>query len=125
MRMLHELIKLLHHAQCCDVTVIRTGTLGRIGQGLLDGALWSFSREEKFHCLKRAHKAGIRNTDTESAVSLATRRNCDLKEHEQGRVRDREGQPSLVWVLRCMGESVPHLAVFAYSLYEDFPGSPF
>ncbi|XP_058548893.1 uridine phosphorylase 2 [Neofelis nebulosa] len=92
MRMLHELIKLLHHARCCDVTIIRTGTSGRIGQGLLDGALWSFSRGEKFDCLKRAYKAGIRNTETESAVSLATRRNCDLKEHEQGRVRDREGQ---------------------------------
>ncbi|XP_012931769.1 uridine phosphorylase 2 isoform X2 [Heterocephalus glaber] len=29
--MLHELIKLLHHARCCDVTVIRIGTSGGIG----------------------------------------------------------------------------------------------
>lgn len=30
--MLHELIKLLHHAQCCDVTIIRIGTSGGIGE---------------------------------------------------------------------------------------------
>lgn len=29
--MLHELIKLLHHARCCDVTIIRIGTSGGIG----------------------------------------------------------------------------------------------
>ncbi|KAE8288737.1 Uridine phosphorylase 1 [Larimichthys crocea] len=29
--MLHELIKLLHHAQCTDVTIIRIGTSGGIG----------------------------------------------------------------------------------------------
>ncbi|XP_077453828.1 uridine phosphorylase 1 [Stigmatopora argus] len=29
--MLHELIKLLHHAQCSDVTIIRIGTSGGIG----------------------------------------------------------------------------------------------
>ncbi|XP_031816505.1 uridine phosphorylase 2 isoform X2 [Sarcophilus harrisii] len=29
--MLHELIKLLHHAKCCDVTIIRIGTSGGIG----------------------------------------------------------------------------------------------
>uniref|UniRef100_A0A8C6R124 Uridine phosphorylase 2 n=1 Tax=Nannospalax galili TaxID=1026970 RepID=A0A8C6R124_NANGA len=29
--MLHELIKLLHHARCCDVTMIRIGTSGGIG----------------------------------------------------------------------------------------------
>ncbi|XP_074072035.1 uridine phosphorylase 2 [Macrotis lagotis] len=29
--MLHELIKLLHHAKCCDVTIIRMGTSGGIG----------------------------------------------------------------------------------------------
>nr|XP_019582750.1 PREDICTED: uridine phosphorylase 2 isoform X2 [Rhinolophus sinicus] len=29
--MLHELIKLLYHAQCCDVTIIRIGTSGGIG----------------------------------------------------------------------------------------------
>lgn len=30
--MLHELIKLLHHARCCDVTIIRIGTSGGIGE---------------------------------------------------------------------------------------------
>lgn len=30
--MLHELIKLLHHARCTDVTVIRIGTSGGIGK---------------------------------------------------------------------------------------------
>uniref|UniRef100_A0A8C6YGU4 Uridine phosphorylase n=1 Tax=Naja naja TaxID=35670 RepID=A0A8C6YGU4_NAJNA len=29
--MLHELIKLLHHAKCCDVTIIRIGTSGGLG----------------------------------------------------------------------------------------------
>ncbi|KAM6995735.1 uridine phosphorylase 1 [Tautogolabrus adspersus] len=31
--MLHELIKLLHHAHCTDVTIIRIGTSGGIGLG--------------------------------------------------------------------------------------------
>ncbi|XP_030248352.1 uridine phosphorylase 1-like [Sparus aurata] len=31
--MLHELIKLLHHARCTDVTIIRIGTSGGIGLG--------------------------------------------------------------------------------------------
>ena len=30
--MLHELIKLLYHARCSDVTVIRIGTSGAIGE---------------------------------------------------------------------------------------------
>ncbi|XP_025026062.1 uridine phosphorylase 2 isoform X1 [Python bivittatus] len=30
--MLHELIKLLHHAKCCDVTIIRIGTSGGLGE---------------------------------------------------------------------------------------------
>lgn len=30
--MLHELIKLLYHAHCSDVTVIRIGTSGGIGE---------------------------------------------------------------------------------------------
>lgn len=30
--MLHELIKLLHHARCKDVTIIRIGTSGGIGE---------------------------------------------------------------------------------------------
>lgn len=29
--MLHELIKLLYHAKCCNVTIIRIGTSGGIG----------------------------------------------------------------------------------------------
>lgn len=33
--MLHELIKLLHHARCCDVTIIRIGTSGGIGEMVL------------------------------------------------------------------------------------------
>ena len=31
--MLHELLKLLHHARCSGVTVIRIGTSGGIGEG--------------------------------------------------------------------------------------------
>ncbi|XP_044098043.1 uridine phosphorylase 2 isoform X4 [Neovison vison] len=31
---LHKLIKLLHHVWCCDVTVIRIGTSGRIAPAL-------------------------------------------------------------------------------------------
>lgn len=34
--MLHELIKLLYHARCTDVTVIRIGTSGGIGTRLLN-----------------------------------------------------------------------------------------
>lgn len=30
--MLHELIKLLHHAKCRDVTIIRIGTSGGLGE---------------------------------------------------------------------------------------------
>lgn len=30
--MLHELIKLLHHAHCTDVTIVRIGTSGGIGK---------------------------------------------------------------------------------------------
>ncbi|XP_016008314.1 uridine phosphorylase 2 isoform X1 [Rousettus aegyptiacus] len=147
--MLHELIKLLHHAQCCDVTIIRIGTSGGIGitpgsvvitdtavdsffkprfelvildniitrsteldkelaeelfncskeipnfptlightmctydfyegQGRLDGALCSFSREKKVDYLKRAYKAGIRNIEMESTVFAAMCRLCGLK----------------------------------------------
>ncbi|XP_019492368.1 PREDICTED: uridine phosphorylase 2 [Hipposideros armiger] len=77
--MLHELIKLLHHAQCCDVTIIRIGTSGGIGQGRLDGALCSFSREKKVDYLKRAYKAGVRNIEMESTVFAAMCRLCGLK----------------------------------------------
>ncbi|XP_041057031.1 uridine phosphorylase 2 [Carcharodon carcharias] len=147
--MLHELIKLLHHAKCCDVTIIRLGTSGGIGldpgtvvitdtavdsffqpqfeqvvlgkiitrsteldkdlaqellncgneiadyptiigntmctydfyegQGRLDGALCSFSNEEKLEYLKKAYKAGVRNIEMESTVFAAMCHSCDLK----------------------------------------------
>ncbi|XP_012886047.1 PREDICTED: uridine phosphorylase 2 isoform X2 [Dipodomys ordii] len=147
--MLHELIKLLHHARCCDVTIIRMGTSGGIGiapgsivitdtavdsffkpqfeqvildnivtrsteldkelaeelfncskeipnfptlightmctydfyegQGRLDGALCSFSREKKLDYLKRAYKAGVRNIEMESTVFAAMCGLCGLK----------------------------------------------
>lgn len=32
--MLHELIKLLHHAQCSDVVLIRLGTSGGVGKNI-------------------------------------------------------------------------------------------
>ncbi|XP_058907546.1 uridine phosphorylase 2 [Kogia breviceps] len=147
--MLHELIKLLYHARCCDVTIIRIGTSGGIGiapgsvvitdravdsffkprfeqvildnvvtrsteldrelaeelfncskeipdfptlightmctsdfyegQGRLDGALCSFSREKGLDYLKRAYNAGIRNIEMESTVFAAMCRLCGLK----------------------------------------------
>ncbi|XP_063115211.1 uridine phosphorylase 2 isoform X4 [Cavia porcellus] len=147
--MLHELIKLLRHARCCDVTIIRIGTSGGIGiapgsvvitdtavdsffrprfeqvildnivtrsteldkelveelftcsknipnfqtlightmctydfyegQGRLDGALCSFSREHKLDYLKRAYKAGVRNIEMESTVFAAMCGLCGLK----------------------------------------------
>ncbi|OCT63502.1 uridine phosphorylase 2 isoform X1 [Xenopus laevis] len=147
--MLHELIKLLHHAKCRDVTIIRIGTSGGIGiepgsvvitdvavdsffrpqfeqvvldkvvvrntelhkelaedllqcskeiasfptiightmctydfyegQGRLDGALCSFSKEEKFEYLQRAFTAGVRNIEMESTVFAAMCYLCGLK----------------------------------------------
>lgn len=147
--MLHELIKLLHHAHCCDVTIIRIGTSGGIGiapgsvvitdtavdsffkprfeqvildnvvtrsteldkelandlfncsreipsvptlightmctydfyegQGRLDGALCSFSREKKLDYLKRAYRAGVRNIEMESTVFAAMCGLCGLR----------------------------------------------
>lgn len=147
--MLHELIKLLHHARCCDVTIIRIGTSGGIGiapgsvvitdtavdsffkprfeqvildnvvtrsteldkelandlfncsreipsvptlightmctydfyegQGRLDGALCSFSREKKLDYLKRAYRAGVRNIEMESTVFAAMCGLCGLR----------------------------------------------
>ncbi|XP_072903458.1 uridine phosphorylase 2 isoform X1 [Hemitrygon akajei] len=147
--MLHELIKLLHHAKCCDVTFIRLGTSGGIGldpgtvvitgtavdsllqpqfeqvvlgkvitrsteldrelaqellncgkeiaeypiiigntmcthdfyegQGRLDGALCSFSIDEKVEYLKKAYRAGVRNIEMESTVFAAMCHSCDLK----------------------------------------------
>ncbi|XP_043549748.1 uridine phosphorylase 2-like [Chiloscyllium plagiosum] len=147
--MLHELIKLLHHAKCRDVTITRMGTSGGIGldpgtvvitgtavdsffqpkfeqvvlgkiitrsteldkdlaqellncgreiddypviigntmctydfyegQGHLDGALCSFSNDEKLEYLRKAYKAGVRNIEMESTVFAAMCHSCDLK----------------------------------------------
>ncbi|XP_033843342.1 uridine phosphorylase 2 [Periophthalmus magnuspinnatus] len=147
--MLHELIKLLHHAQCRDVVLFRLGTSGGVGlpagtvvitdkavdysfqakfeqvvlgkvitrsteldegvsnellqysteipnlptvigntmcthdfyegQGRLDGALCSFSHEEKLEYLRKAYEAGVRNIEMESTVFAAMCRVCGLK----------------------------------------------
>ncbi|XP_077125522.1 uridine phosphorylase 1 isoform X2 [Ranitomeya variabilis] len=139
--MLHELIKLLYHSKCTDVTVIRIGTSGGIGidpgsvvitsqsvnpcfkpefeqivlgktvirstqlnnelaqelaqcskeinefntvigstmctldfyegQARLDGAICSYTEEEKIQYLKAAYEAGIRNIEMESSVFAA------------------------------------------------------
>lgn len=49
------------------------------GQGRLDGALCSFSHEEKLEYLKKAHEAGVRNIEMESTVFAAMCRVCGLK----------------------------------------------
>ncbi|XP_042640198.1 uridine phosphorylase 2 isoform X2 [Tyto alba] len=147
--MLHELIELLHHAKCRDVTIIHIGTSGGLGieagsvvitdtavdpsftprfeqvvlddvvvrspeldkdlaeelltcskeipdlptlightmctydfyegQGRLDGALCSFSSEEKLEYLKRAYDAGVRNIEMESTAFAALCRPCGLR----------------------------------------------
>ncbi|XP_035248806.1 uridine phosphorylase 2 [Anguilla anguilla] len=147
--MLHELIKLLHHARCRDVILFRIGTSGGVGlapgtvvvtkqamdsflqpqfeqvvlgkvivrstdldqglaeellscaaeipdlptvigntmcthdfyegQGRLDGALCSFSTEEKLEYLHRAYDAGVRNIEMESTVFAAMCHACGLK----------------------------------------------
>ncbi|KAG7466917.1 hypothetical protein MATL_G00147440 [Megalops atlanticus] len=147
--MLHELIKLLHHARCRDVILFRIGTSGGVGlapgtvvitdravdsffqpqfeqvvlgkvivrsteldkglaqellqcsaeipdlptvigntmcthdfyegQGRLDGALCSFSTEEKLEYLQKAYEAGVRNIEMESTVFAAMCRVCGLK----------------------------------------------
>lgn len=147
--MLHELIKLLHHARCRDVVLFRIGTSGGVGlapgtvvitdkavdyafrpqfeqvvlgkvitrsteldegvsnellqcsselpdlpsvigntmcthdfyegQGRLDGALCSFSPEEKLEYLRKAHDAGVRNIEMESTVFAAMCRMCGIK----------------------------------------------
>ncbi|XP_073516078.1 uridine phosphorylase 1-like isoform X8 [Phyllobates terribilis] len=139
--MLHELIKLLYHSKCTEVTVIRIGTSGGIGidpgsvvitsqsvspsfkpefeqivlgktvirstelnnelaqelaqcskeihefntvigstmctldfyegQARLDGAICSYTEEEKMQYLKAAYEAGIRNIEMESSVFAA------------------------------------------------------
>ncbi|KAG9468594.1 uridine phosphorylase 1 [Eleutherodactylus coqui] len=143
--MLHELIKLLYHSRCSDVTVIRIGTSGGVGidpgsvvitsqsvnpcfkpefeqivlgktiirsteldgplaqelaqcsqeidefttvigrtmctldfyegQARLDGAICSYTKEEKTQYLKAAYEAGIRNIEMESSVFAAM---CNL-----------------------------------------------
>uniref|UniRef100_A0A4W4H097 Uridine phosphorylase n=1 Tax=Electrophorus electricus TaxID=8005 RepID=A0A4W4H097_ELEEL len=49
------------------------------GQGRLDGALCSFSTEEKLEYLRKAHEAGVRNIEMESTVFAAMCRMCNLK----------------------------------------------
>uniref|UniRef100_A0A668A4L5 Uridine phosphorylase 2 n=1 Tax=Myripristis murdjan TaxID=586833 RepID=A0A668A4L5_9TELE len=49
------------------------------GQGRLDGALCSFSPEEKLEYLRKAHEAGVRNIEMESTVFAAMCRVCGLK----------------------------------------------
>ncbi|XP_053223439.1 uridine phosphorylase 1-like isoform X1 [Podarcis raffonei] len=143
--MLHELIKLLHHAKCSNVIIIRIGTSGGIGlepgsvvitkqavnasfkpqleqmvlgksvlrntdldeklaeellecgkelhqfntvigntmctldfyegQARLDGAICSYTEEDKMKYLKAAHEAGVRNIEMESAIVAAM---CNL-----------------------------------------------
>ncbi|KAI7809094.1 putative uridine phosphorylase 2, partial [Triplophysa rosa] len=49
------------------------------GQGRLDGALCSFSSEEKFEYLRKAYDKGVRNIEMESTVFAAMCRVCNLK----------------------------------------------
>lgn len=49
------------------------------GQGRLDGALCSFSQEEKLEYLRKAYEAGVRNIEMESTVFAAMCRVCGLK----------------------------------------------
>lgn len=49
------------------------------GQGRLDGALCSFSAEEKLEYLRKAYEAGVRNIEMESTVFAAMCRVCGLK----------------------------------------------
>lgn len=147
--MLHELIKLLHHARCIDFILFRIGTSGGVGlapgtvvvtdkavdcffraqfeqvvlgkvvtrsteldvgvskellqcsseledvptiigntmctsdfyegQGRLDGALCSFSTEDKLEYLRKAFNTGVRNIEMESTVFAAMCRACGIK----------------------------------------------
>lgn len=65
---------LLHFLVISDITSCST-----IGQGRLDGALCSFSTEEKLDYLRKAHEAGIKNIEMESTVFAAMCRVCNLK----------------------------------------------
>lgn len=146
--MLHELLKLLHHAGCSGVTAVRIGTSGGIGlepgsvvitrqavdacfkpefeqlvlgrrvvrstdldarlvqelaqcaaeldefptvvgntmctldfyegQGRLDGALCSYTEQDKQDYLRAAHAAGVRNIEMESSVFAAMCSACGL-----------------------------------------------
>ncbi|TRY87157.1 hypothetical protein DNTS_024225 [Danionella cerebrum] len=49
------------------------------GQGRLDGALCTFSTEEKFEYLRKASEAGVKNIEMESTVFAAMCRVCNLK----------------------------------------------
>lgn len=51
----------------------------RAGQGRLDGALCSFSPEDKLEYLRKAYEAGVRNIEMESTVFAAMCRVCGLK----------------------------------------------
>lgn len=50
-----------------------------VGQGRLDGALCSFSPEDKLEYLRKAYEAGVRNIEMESTVFAAMCRVCGLK----------------------------------------------
>lgn len=50
-----------------------------LGQGRLDGALCSFSTEEKVEYLRKAYNAGVRNIEMESTVFAAMCHMCNLK----------------------------------------------
>ncbi|XP_010889115.1 uridine phosphorylase 2 [Esox lucius] len=147
--MLHELIKLVHHARCHNVVLFRIGTSGGVGlapgtvvvtdkavdcffrpqfeqvvlgkviirsteldvgvskellqcsselnnfptvigntmcthdfyegQGRLDGALCSFSTEDKLEYLRKAYNSGVRNIEMESTVFGAMCHACGIK----------------------------------------------
>ncbi|XP_052003788.1 uridine phosphorylase 2 isoform X2 [Xyrauchen texanus] len=49
------------------------------GQGRLDGALCSFSAEDKLDYLRKAYDSGVRNIEMESTVFAAMCRVCNLK----------------------------------------------
>lgn len=50
--MLHELIKLLYHAKCSDITIIRIGTSGGIGISPLDFFLFLYEPKYPYRRLK-------------------------------------------------------------------------
>lgn len=58
---------------------MRSRSCVSLGQGRLDGALCSFSQEEKLEYLRNAYDAGVRNIEMESTVFAAMCRVCGLK----------------------------------------------